>query len=92
VVALALTPAVDAQKPCGLGVAITELEIGQSMADSGPTSLSIAFASAGPYNGELAACHCVACSRHQKWLRLASVRVGADAMAYERTLNHLREE
>jgi hypothetical protein len=60
VVALALTPAAYAQKPCGPGVAITELTIGQIMADSGPTSLSIAFASAGPCNGELVARHCVA--------------------------------
>jgi hypothetical protein len=58
VVALALTPAAYAQKHCGPGVAITEIKIGQIMAYSGPTSLSIA--SAGPCNGQLAARHCVA--------------------------------
>jgi len=55
-------------------VAITAIKIGQIMAYSGPTSLSIAFAAAGPCSGQLAARHCVASSRHQKWLRLASFR------------------
>jgi hypothetical protein len=60
VVTLALTPAAYAQKHCGPGVAITEIKIGQIMAYSGPTSLAIAFASAGPCNGQRAARHCVA--------------------------------
>jgi hypothetical protein len=53
-----------------------------------------ALAFAAPYNNWLAPRYGVTRGQHQKQLRLAliQVQVEADAMAQEKTLNHLREE